>query len=164
MMSEAASVQVEHHALQSHLEAIGKVADSVGETTVEETRAGVENVYEFLNHHLRPHMQAEDQVLYPLLDHLLGTLSATAALRRDHRSITTLIDQLADLRRQLEGGALDRDLVHQLRRTLYGLYLLLTSHFAKEDELYFPLLDERLDAAAAEDLARRMREVTLATA
>jgi regulator of cell morphogenesis and NO signaling len=161
-MSDAASVRVEHHALQAHLEAIGKIADSVGETSVEQTRAGVENVYEFLNHHLRPHMQAEDQVLYPLLDHLVGTLSTTAALRRDHRSITTLIDQLADLRRALQ-GALDRDLVHQLRRNLYGLYLLLTSHFAKEDELYFPLLDERLDAAATEDLARRMREVTLAT-
>lgn len=163
-MSEAASVRVEHHALQSHLEAIGKVADSVGETSVEETRAGVENVYEFLDHHLRPHMLAEDQVLYPLLDHLVGTLSATAALRRDHRAVTTLIDQLGGLRRALQGGSLDRDLVQQLRRTLYGLYLFLTPHFAKEDELYFPLLDERLDAAATEDLASRMREVTLATA
>lgn len=162
-MSEAASVRVEHHALQSHLEAIGKVADTVGELSVEETRAGVENVYEFLNHHLRPHMRAEDQVLYPLLDQLLGTRSATAALRRDHRSVMALIDQLGGLRRAVQDGALDQALVHQLRRTLYGLYLLLTSHFAKEDELYFPFLDERLDAAAAEDLARRMQEVTLAT-
>jgi iron-sulfur cluster repair protein YtfE (RIC family) len=161
-MSEAASVRVEHHALQSHLEAIGKVADSIGEIGVDETRAGVENVYEFLNHHLRPHMQAEDQVLYPLLDQLVGTRSATAALRRDHRSVMALINQLAGLRLALQGGALDPDLVHQLRRTLYGLYLLLTSHFAKEDELYFPFLDERLDATAAEDLAHRMREVTLA--
>ena len=162
-MSEAASVRVEHHALQSHLEAIGKVADSIGETSVEETRAGVENVYEFLNHHLRPHMRAEDQVLYPLLDQLMRTRSATAALRRDHRSITTLIDQLAGLRRELQGSALDRDLVHRLRRNLYGLYLFLTAHFAKEDELYFPFLDKRLDAAAADDLARRMEAVTLAT-
>jgi iron-sulfur cluster repair protein YtfE (RIC family) len=163
-MSDAASVRVEHHALQSHLEAIGRIADSIGEASIEETRAGVQNVYEFLNHHLRPHMQAEDQVLYPLLDHLLGTLGATAALRRDHRSVTALIDQLGSLRRVLQDSPLDHDLVHQLRRTLYGLYLLLTSHFAKEDELYFPLLDVRLDAAATEDLARRMREVTLATA
>jgi iron-sulfur cluster repair protein YtfE (RIC family) len=162
-MNDAASVRVEHHALQSHLEAIGRIADSMGEASVEETRAGVQNVYEFLNHHLRPHMQAEDQVLYPLLDDLLGTLSATAALRRDHRSVTALIDQLGSLRRVLQESSLDRDLVHQLRRTLYGLYLLLTSHFAKEDELYFPLLDVRLDAADTEDLARRMREVTLAT-
>src|SRR5262245_1169322 len=107
-------------------------------------------------------MQAEDQVLYPLLDDLLGTLSATDVLRRDHRSVTALIDQLGSLRRVLQESSLDRDLVHQLRRTLYGLYLLLTSHFAKEDELYFPLLDVRLDAANTEDLARRMREVTLA--
>ena len=163
-MSDTASVRVEHHALQAHLEAIGKVADSVGETSVEQTRAGVENVYEFLNHHLRPHMRAEDQVLYPLLDHLFGTLSATAALRRDHRSMTTLIDQLRGLRQALQGGVFDSDLVHQLRRNLYGLYFLLTSHFAKEDELYFPLLDECLDAAATEDLARRMQAVTLATA
>jgi iron-sulfur cluster repair protein YtfE (RIC family) len=163
-MGDAASVRVEHHALQSHLEAIGRIADSIGEANVEETRAGVRNVCEFVNHHLRPHMQAEDQVLYPLLDHLLGTLSATAALRRDHRAVTALIDQLGSLRRVLQDSSLDRDLVHQLRRTLYGLYFLLTSHFAKEDELYFPLLDVRLDAAATEDLARRMREVTLATA
>src|SRR5262245_53890779 len=161
-MIEAASVRVEHHALQSHLEAIGRIADSVGETTVEETRAGGDHVYEFMNHHLRPHMQAEDQVLYPVFDQFAGTRSATAALRRDHRSMTTLIDQLARLRQALERGALDRDLVHQLRRNLYGLYFLLTMHFAKEDELYFPFLDRRLDTEAAEDLARRMEAVTLA--
>jgi iron-sulfur cluster repair protein YtfE (RIC family) len=160
-MSEAASVRVEHHALQAHLEAIGKVADSIGEISADDTRHRVENVYDYTVRHLRPHMRAEDEVLYPTLDRLLRTPSATAALRRDHATITSLVEELTRLRREIRDRDPDRDLVHRLRRTLYGLHLLLTLHFAKEDELYFPFLDRRLDAASAEDLARRMREVEL---
>lgn len=163
-MTEAPSVRVEHHALHAHLDAIGDVADSIGEITVEKTRARVENVYDFLARHIRPHMRAEDQVLYPLLDRLIGTPSATAALRRDHAEIVSFVDELAAIRHTLADAPLDQGLIHRLRRTLYGLHLLLTMHFAKEDELYYPFLEQRLEQAAADDLARRMQDVTLGSA
>jgi hypothetical protein len=39
----------------------------------------------------------------------------------------------------------------ELRRLLYGLYAIVTLHFAKEEEVYLPLLDRALsdDEAAA---------------
>ncbi|WP_225101670.1 hypothetical protein [Streptomyces sp. CoH27] len=39
-----------------------------------------------------------------------------------------------------------------VRRVLYGLYTLVKVHFAKEEEIYLPLLEERLPTSEAEQL------------
>jgi hypothetical protein len=41
---------------------------------------------------------------------------------------------------------------------LYGLYALVTLHFAKEEELYLPLLDARLSPEAARGMFEAMEE------
>jgi iron-sulfur cluster repair protein YtfE (RIC family) len=45
-----------------------------------------------------------------------------------------------------------------LRRVLYGLYALVKVHFAKEEELYLPLLDARLSPAEAEHMFADMEK------
>ncbi len=42
--------------------------------------------------------------------------------------------------------------VQALRRVLYGLYALVKVHFAKEEEVYLPLLDARLSPAEARQM------------
>ena len=46
--------------------------------------------------------------------------------------------------------------IRSLRQVLYGLYALVKVHFAKEEEVYLPLLDARLSAAEAHQMFEAM--------
>ncbi len=46
--------------------------------------------------------------------------------------------------------------VRVLRRVLYGLYALVAIHFAKEEDIYLPLLDTRLTAQEAQQMFKEM--------
>jgi hypothetical protein len=56
----------------------------------------------------------------------------------------------------LATGAFDETLQLDLRRVLYGLYALVAVHFAKEEEVYLPLLDARLTTEEVAALFRDM--------
>ena len=56
-------------------------------------------------------------------------------------------------------GAPDPDRRRELQRILYGLYAIIGLHFAKEEELYLPLLDAGLGSAEAAEMFRAMHGV-----
>lgn len=39
----------------------------IGDAPIAEIRRGVEDVYDFLAHHLKPHAKAKDAALYPVV-------------------------------------------------------------------------------------------------
>ena len=133
----------EHRDLLPHIDRFHAVADSIGEAGSEDVRRGVDAVYEFLAHHLIPHAEAEERALYPVVARVMGAPEATATMSRDHVEVMRLTERLASLRAEIE-GAIDPAHARALRRVLYGLYALVKVHFAKEEEVYLPLLDERL--------------------
>ena len=53
-------------------------------------------------------------------------------------------------------GALALAQANALRRVLYGLYALVKVHFAKEEEVYLPLLDARLTPGEAHAMFEAM--------
>ena len=142
----------EHTELWPYIEVLRTVADSIGDVPIDAVRRGVDEAYAFLAQHLIPHAYAEDQALYPVVDRLLGAPDATATMRRDHVEIGRLTDELARLRDDLATTMLGKTVPRELRRVLYGLYALVKVHFAKEEEIYLPLLDARLTV----DEAQRM--------
>ncbi|HZC99725.1 MAG TPA: hemerythrin domain-containing protein [Actinomycetes bacterium] len=146
----------EHAHLIPHIQALREVADQVGETSVESLRQEIDGAYQFLTHHLIPHAEAEDQVLYPVVGKALDAPQATATMRRDHVEVGRLTAELGALRAQLVGTALDPVQARALRRVLYGLYALVRVHFAKEEEIYLPILDQRLSAEEARGLFAAM--------
>lgn len=139
-------IRAEHRELLPHIEQLRAAADEVGRAPAHVLRAKVEEAYGFLSGHLVPHARAEDEALYPEVARLMGAPAATATMQRDHVEVTRLIADLATLR---AGGFddLDAHRENELRRVLYGLYALVKTHFAKEEEVYLPLLDERLTIA-----------------
>ena len=139
----------EHVQLLPHIERLRAVADAVGLTSSESVRQGVEDIYTFLTHQFTSHAQAEERGLYPRVGRLLGAPEVTATMSRDHREIERLTQELGALRSQLAGASVDEAEVLALRRILYGLYALITVHFAKEEDIYLPLLDTRLPAQEA---------------
>jgi iron-sulfur cluster repair protein YtfE (RIC family) len=146
----------EHQELLPYVEQLRTVADGVGSAAVDSLRLGIDEVYEFLSRHLMPHAQAEESALYPVVQRVMGAPEATATMSRDHVEISRLTDDLGVLRTDLAGAPSDTALAPELRRVLYGLYTLVKVHFAKEEEVYLPLLDARLSEAEADDLFASM--------
>jgi iron-sulfur cluster repair protein YtfE (RIC family) len=148
-------IRAEHRELLPHLEQLRAVGDAVGRVPGHELRIMVDEAYAFLTEHLVPHAHAEDAVLYPEVARHLGAPRATATMSRDHVEVGRLIADLATLR---AGGIgqVDAHRDAELRRVCYGLYALVKTHFAKEEEIYLPLLDERLTTAEFAEVYARM--------
>jgi iron-sulfur cluster repair protein YtfE (RIC family) len=150
------SLREEHKELMPHIEAVRTVADSVGEAPTSPLCQGIDEVYEFLTHHLIPHAQAEERALYPVVGKVMGTPEATATMSRDHVEIGQFTEELAALRSNLSGETISAPQAKALRRVLYGLYALVKVHFAKEEEVYLPLLDARLSSEEARSMFEAM--------
>jgi iron-sulfur cluster repair protein YtfE (RIC family) len=141
----------EHKELIPHIERILEVANSIPEASLEQIRDGVTEVYEFLAYHLIPHAQAEDAALYPTVQKALGSPDATRTMSRDHVEVGRYIEELAGLREQVSPQSFKA-----LQRVLYGLYALVKVHFAKEEEVYLPILEERLSPEQAREMFEAM--------
>jgi len=142
----------EHKELLPQIERVRRVADSIGVVPTEVLRQRVDELHRFLSRELIPHAKAEEAVLYPLVARAIGAPEATATMRHDHVEIAGLADELASIEPELSDETLSLEAQHALRRILYGLYTLVRVHFIEEEEIYLPLLDERLDPEEARDM------------
>ena len=129
----------EHAALVSHIEHIRRAAADLPRVSPDERLAIVERILSFLQGTLLPHADAEERVLYPEWAQLVGSPNAAAPMIHDHRAILARADALA----RADTAELD-----QLQELLYGLYALISVHFAKEEEIQLPVLDANPDVAA----------------
>lgn len=82
---------------------------------------------------------------------------ATATMSGDHVEVVRLTADLERVRDSLQ-GAPDPEQYRELQRILYGLHGIIRLHFAKEEELYLPLLDAGLGSAEAAEMFRAMHE------
>ena len=143
----------EHAELVPHIAALAAAGDAVGRANLTELTTMVGASYEFLAHRLIPHAHAEEAALYPAVQRAVGAPEATATMARDHVEVAALTAELAALQaRLMAASALDDDLANGLRRVLYGLHHLVKVHFAKEEEIYLPILDARLSDLEAKQM------------
>ncbi|MEZ4503596.1 MAG: hemerythrin domain-containing protein [Dehalococcoidia bacterium] len=148
-------IRDEHRELLPHIDelrALGEAAEPGSQELGDRLGAAVE----FLQGHLLVHAQAEDQVLYPAVARLMGAPQATATMSHDHAAVARLISELTTLKHTIGARAATPAELASLRRLAFGLYALITVHFAKEEEVYLPLLDTHLTSEAASDLYAEM--------
>jgi len=148
----------EHKELFPSVDRIRQVAELIGEAPIAEIRQGVEDVYDFLANHLKPHAEAEDAALYPVVQKVLGSPDATKTMSRDHVEVGRYIEELASLKENLGVAALTAEQTRSLRRVLYSVYALVKVHFAKEEEVYLPILDQRLTPESAQEMFDAMED------
>ncbi len=146
----------EHKELFPSVDRIRQVAELIGDAPIAEIRRGVDEVYDFLANHLKPHAEAEDAALYPVVQSVLGSPDATKTMSRDHLEVGRYIEELASLRRALTDQPLTPTQATSLRHVLFGVYALVKVHFAKEEEVYLPILDQRLTPESAQEMFERM--------
>jgi len=140
----------EHRAMHGRIEGIRAAGDLVGRAPAEEVDRAVRGVIEFLHGHLIPHAKAEERFLYPEVGRIFGSPGATRTMVLDHMEIGRLT---LHLERAAEEG--DEPM---MRAALYGLYAIIELHVRKEEELYLPLLDDRMERADVEAMIARMRQ------
>lgn len=151
-MGATQPIREEHRELLPHIEAIRACAEATDREDADLTKS-LDDVLRFLHQHLVPHARAEEAALYPSVEQVMNAPGATATMSRDHHEVVALTHELELLRGSLSDpptAGQRRD----LQRVLYGLYAIVKLHFAKEEEIYLPVLDERL----APDEAARMIE------
>ncbi len=146
----------EHKGLLPKIELLKATADAIAEGPTAPFAQAVEGAYHFLMGHLLPHAKAEDKALYPVVAKVMGSPKATMTMSRDHAEVERLIEALERLLPGVQGKALNKSDAISLRRVLYGLHAIIKLHFAKEEEVYLPLLDASLNAAEAKAMFAAM--------
>jgi len=156
MASITQPLRDEHKTLYPQIETLRLAGDVVNESLTTLAHEKVEQSYNFLTRQLLPHTQAEDLTLYPMIQKAMGDPKATATMSRDHLEIDRLTQELGTLRVHKSTLSITFMQVNALRRILYGLYALVKLHFAKEEEIYLPLLDAKLTAEEAQAMFTAM--------
>jgi len=159
MSDVTGTLRDEHASLAPRIEQLRAVADSVGEAPPLTLRRRVDKAYDFLRHDFFPHALAEEQVLYPAVGKILGTPLATTTMSCDHAEISRLVRQLDSSRGGITDSDFNTEKANDLRRVLYSLYGLIKTHLAKEEEVYFPLLDTGLSEEQAHELFHKMAQI-----
>ncbi len=138
--------QAEHLAVRTDLERILSVANALPSLGPVEARAEIQAVQKLLQEEVQPHEQAEEEILYPALEHVLGGREPTAPMSRAHVEIAHQIRRLGQLLDDIGASGPDEDDIDEIRRLLYGLHAILRLHTLQEEESYLSLGDEIPDA------------------
>ena len=156
MASITQPLRDEHKALYPQVENLRLAGDVVNESLTSLAHDKIEQAYNFLTRQLIPHAQAEEKAIYPMIQKAMGAAEATATMTRDHVEVERLTQELGSLRVHKTQLSITFEQVSALRRVLYGLYALVKLHFAKEEEIFLPLLDSKLSAEEAQAMFEAM--------
>ena len=130
----------------------GDCLDTAGLKAVMPQLRGVHNA---LLTRLIPHMETVEAAVYPTLERLIVDRQISVPMAAEHDEIRRLVTVLGELTSEASAERADRSAVLTLRRVLLRLYVLLKTHLA-EEELYVPILEDRLTPAHEAALARAL--------
>ncbi len=132
----------QHPAIRAAIEAIRTAAEALDTGEPADALRGVRELHARLLRDVQPHEEAEQTVLYPVLDRVLGGTDATGTMSRAHGEILHQIRLLGRLLDQMGSDVPGPADLGELRRLLFGLYALLRLHTAQEEEYYLSLAED----------------------
>jgi len=163
MMQALATISHEHHdRMWRHISHLNDLAECLSCDCLDSGRLATQlpelrETIDGLNGLLIPHMEAVEAAVHPTLERILTDRQRTLSMATEHGEIRRLVAALAEFADDPAAHA-DRVAVLGLRRILLRLYALLTAHLA-EEELYIPILEDRLTPAEEAALARALDHV-----
>lgn len=153
-MSSISQVAHEHHdRLMPHVDALARLAGSLGEGAPDGFAAECEAQHRFLLGQLLPHIEAIETTLYDELERLMAGRHSMGPMREEHAELRRLITSMGRYHEAVAEGRLGTPETIGLRRALYRLHALLRVHLA-EEELYLRVLEKNLSEEAIEALAQ----------
>jgi heavy metal translocating P-type ATPase len=137
-VATALRLRAEHDAVLPLIESIRSSADGLSSQGCD--IAPLRGLLDRLEGELLPHERADEELLVPLVDRVLGGTDATAAMSRTHAEIEHQVRKLRRLLVGLDSNTTQPEDIVELRRLLYGLYAVLRLHNAQEEEGAFSLV------------------------
>jgi iron-sulfur cluster repair protein YtfE (RIC family) len=113
---------------------------------------------------LAPHAHIENDVLFPVLENHLGEEGPTRVFRMEHEEIEAKLQELKELQGMHDEieGALARlpqlDDVGEARRLVREALYAAREHFAKEENMLFPMAEQILDERTLKALGAQWAE------
>ena len=153
MHTLADTIHEHHDQLFPRVDDLLETARLVGNASCEELRPRVLALRSFLAGTLLPHMEASERAVYPRLEMLLSDSGALAPLRREHKEVRLLADQLDRLCAAHGDGPYRRGEALALRRLLYRLHAIVRVHL-EEEEMMSGLLARAVEPDEAEAIGR----------
>jgi len=138
----------EYSDLLGHVERLPVIAHELPSLSLEERIEVVERVVAFLAEILLPHAEAEQRILYPEANRLLGGDRGSGAVAHDRREVQARLDELV---------AADTADAGAIQEILYALHALLAIHLENEAEVYLKLVQTQPDEPVRR-LFRRVAE------
>ncbi|TDL72847.1 hemerythrin domain-containing protein [Rhodococcus qingshengii] len=147
----------EHPPLLAQLEGLFKLTkqieeDSTSENTFEEL---INKVNEF-KAALDPHSEREEGVLFPMMGVYIGTTSGPiAVMEYEHDQAKAKIHEFLE-------KATDTQTVDEKKKSaelVKNAYYILTEHFAKEENVLFPMAERMLSDDEKEELYQKIQEI-----
>jgi iron-sulfur cluster repair protein YtfE (RIC family) len=150
-------IRAEHRELLPRIEELGHTATWITTAPAPVIHEKLSGTLEFLAGHLIPHAMAEEETLYPAVEGYMGAPGATDTMTRDHQEVMRLFEELVTIRDGLADPPTEaqRD---RMAALLHGLHAIVALHFAKEEEIYLPILDRGLSPEEATSLFERMHK------
>ena len=130
--------RAEHRVIRADVEQLRVAAQTLAEPGAMDR---VHSVHDLLTREVWPHEHAEESVLYPALNRVLGGSDPTAPMSRAHAEIAVQISRLGRLIDDIGDRPPDEADLADLRGILYGLHAILRLHTVQEDETYLSLGD-----------------------
>ena len=140
----------EHRMIRADLDRLLAAANAMGAMPPAEVMTHARAVHQFLVDEVAPHEEAEQELLYPVLEHVLGGREPTAPMSRAHVEILHQIRRMGELLDEIGGGEPDVEDIDEIRRLLYGLHAILRLHTLQEEESYLSFGDN-WDTTTAHD-------------
>ena len=152
MPSKMQALHNEHKELFPHVDQLRTTAEGITGNSARLLRERLALNVEFLADHLLIHALAEDEVLYPAVEIAMQVPGATTTMAREHLEVKSLTEELVLLMNAIPPSGPSSGQITAARRLLFGLYALVGSHFAKEEEIFVPALEAALSQAEADKL------------
>ena len=162
-MQNLPRVSHEHHdRLWHYVERLDELADRLSSDALDTTRLigelpELRELHDGLTTMLIPHMETVEAAVYHTLERLLAGRQTTAPMAIEHEEIRRLVGAIGEFAEHPQAHT-DRGAVLALRRVLLRLHALLKAHLS-EEELYIPILEDRLTPVEEAALARALDHV-----
>ncbi|MBI3914701.1 MAG: hemerythrin domain-containing protein [Chloroflexi bacterium] len=132
--------------------------DFIEQAIADANLATIQSLGAMLAAALVPHAMMENEVFFPAIEGRIGEGGPTTVMRMEHQEIEERLRELSDFKGAHEDieGALarlpaTRD-ADAARRVMKDVVLAACEHFAKEENILFPMAEQMLDARALEEM------------
>jgi regulator of cell morphogenesis and NO signaling len=152
----------EHKSLRANMDRFYEIAEEIeyeSGTEVLELFSELYKQVSAFNNELAAHSKREDEGLFPVMDRRLGDKDRTIeTMEYEHRKAEQHLGDFFD--EALQAGANINEYDAQTI-TVYAVqaYATLTQHFAKEENMLFPLAERILSAEEKAELGRLLRDL-----